>query len=103
RRRHTRSDRDWSSDVCSSDLLFLSGDLVVGEKQLDRFGAGTGQARQPPDRRNPFPDRLLGRGGQVGEQLGVPRDLTGQPPAQGRSEERRVGKEWRGRGWTARR
>src|SRR2546421_7190590 len=25
RRRHTRSDRDWSSDVCSSDLL----DLVV--------------------------------------------------------------------------
>src|SRR5450432_2490782 len=23
RRRHTRSDRDWSSDVCSSDLLAL--------------------------------------------------------------------------------
>src|SRR5206468_5964453 len=23
RRRHTRSDRDWSSDVCSSDLLIL--------------------------------------------------------------------------------
>src|SRR5699024_11833904 len=23
RRRHTRSKRDWSSDVCSSDLLFL--------------------------------------------------------------------------------
>src|SRR5206468_8828232 len=22
RRRHTRSDRDWSSDVCSSDLLY---------------------------------------------------------------------------------
>src|SRR3982750_3199430 len=22
RRRHTRSDRDWSSDVCSSDLLW---------------------------------------------------------------------------------
>src|SRR5206468_5484139 len=29
RRRHTRSDRDWSSDVCSSDLLhFLNGDRV---------------------------------------------------------------------------
>src|SRR5206468_5577039 len=29
RRRHTRSDRDWSSDVCSSDLLLrrvLEGD-----------------------------------------------------------------------------
>src|SRR2546428_9057010 len=24
RRRHTRSDRDWSSDVCSSDLLALA-------------------------------------------------------------------------------
>src|SRR2546421_5171880 len=24
RRRHTRSDRDWSSDVCSSDLFLLS-------------------------------------------------------------------------------
>src|SRR2546428_7560087 len=23
RRRHTRSDRDWSSDVCSSDLLLV--------------------------------------------------------------------------------
>src|SRR2546428_5497682 len=23
RRRHTRSDRDWSSDVCSSDLLLI--------------------------------------------------------------------------------
>src|SRR5206468_8827364 len=23
--RHTRSDRDWSSDVCSSDLLALNG------------------------------------------------------------------------------
>src|SRR5699024_11811078 len=25
RRRHTRSKRDWSSDVCSSDLLFELG------------------------------------------------------------------------------
>src|SRR5206468_7638698 len=31
RRRHTRSDRDWSSDVCSSDL--------TGEIQLARRGA----------------------------------------------------------------
>src|SRR5216683_6127022 len=26
RRRHTRSDRDWSSDVCSSDLLRIAGE-----------------------------------------------------------------------------
>src|SRR5215469_17412130 len=28
RRRHTRSLRDWSSDVCSSDLVQLLADLV---------------------------------------------------------------------------
>src|SRR5271163_5129216 len=28
RRRHTRSDRDWSSDVCSSDLVGLVTFLV---------------------------------------------------------------------------
>src|SRR5207247_8179225 len=28
RRRHTRSTRDWSSDVCSSDLLFAIGHKV---------------------------------------------------------------------------
>src|SRR5450432_4559657 len=31
RRRHTRSDRDWSSDVCSSDLLALAGVVVAGD------------------------------------------------------------------------
>src|SRR5207249_8806563 len=29
RRRHTRSKRDWSSDVCSSDLV-VRGDHVLG-------------------------------------------------------------------------
>src|SRR5206468_5246442 len=29
RRRHTRSNRDWSSDVCSSDLVLLLTGLVV--------------------------------------------------------------------------
>src|SRR5699024_11943830 len=29
RRRHTRSKRDWSSDVCSSDLIFLYMLLIV--------------------------------------------------------------------------
>src|SRR5256886_7640594 len=32
RRRHTRFDCDWSSDVCSSDLdLMLAGDLVIDQ------------------------------------------------------------------------
>src|SRR5206468_10112170 len=29
RRRHTRSDRDWSSDVCSSDLALASALRVI--------------------------------------------------------------------------
>src|SRR2546421_7117818 len=35
RRRHTRSDRDWSSDVCSSDLKNLASGLAV---QLRKAG-----------------------------------------------------------------
>src|SRR5947209_12426193 len=33
RRRHTRYWRDWSSDVCSSDLLSVSGRLQLTERQ----------------------------------------------------------------------
>src|SRR5699024_11970396 len=36
RRRHTRSKRDWSSDVCSSDLQLLDGELV------QQLAAGSG-------------------------------------------------------------
>src|SRR5699024_11952661 len=72
RRRHTRSKRDWSSDVCSSDLLRDGGlRLFCGSCLFSRGGIcnnGLGLAGS----------RLLLRGG--------------------RSEERRVGKEWRGRG-----
>src|SRR3989449_6377306 len=35
RRRHTRCSRDWSSDVCSSDLLIVAG----GEQDLLRRAA----------------------------------------------------------------
>src|SRR5699024_11977359 len=43
RRRHTRSIRDWSSDVCSSDLLSTYHHLIETMKQMDlpievRFG-----------------------------------------------------------------
>src|SRR5256712_10036588 len=41
RRRHTRSDRDWSSDVCSSDLRTL-GSVVIFS---DRPAASTWQRR----------------------------------------------------------
>src|SRR5699024_11401759 len=32
RRRHTRSKRDWSSDVCSSDLVFLYRMVMLLDK-----------------------------------------------------------------------
>src|SRR5207245_8641244 len=34
RRRHTRCYRDWSSDVCSSDLLFFFGGLQVTKQDI---------------------------------------------------------------------
>src|SRR5438046_6882057 len=76
RRRHTRLVSDWSSDVCSSDLTpspHWARDRRAqwGEGVRDRLGVVTGD-----------PDRVA------------------RPPAgDGRSEERRVGKEGRSRGW----
>src|SRR5206468_9164664 len=86
RRRHTRSDRDWSSDVCSSDLtrarvvinptntralVFVNGGLSLAAVKLV---------------------------GEIGLQAGKDQQYVTQfqdfdPKA--RSEERRVGKEWR--------
>src|SRR6266513_5700231 len=45
RRRHTRSKRDWSSDVCSSDLLGLTGlkcfpqlvSVMSGSERIERY------------------------------------------------------------------
>src|SRR5688572_32412773 len=42
RRRHTRFDCDWSSDVCSSDLA--GAPRRVGEQPADRSGVGFGIA-----------------------------------------------------------
>src|SRR2546421_11693751 len=39
RRRHTRSDRDWSSDVCSSDLLFRWP--ISGPSEETKVGHGS--------------------------------------------------------------
>src|SRR5207253_6263287 len=102
RRRHTRWPRDWSSDVCSSDL---------GAQQIANALAGHRRDHERLDTGGPL-DRLGGlrAGGLVegvdlveGDQFG----LVLQPLAIGgeflRSEERRVGKEgsagvWGGHG-----
>src|SRR5262249_58712066 len=70
RRRHTRLVSDWSSDMCSSDLpVALAG--------LDNRVHATG--------------RLLISGPPSGA------SLLPLPASSTRSEERRVGKEWRSR------
>src|SRR5206468_7976769 len=69
RRRHTRSDRDWSSDVCSSDLPTGSGKTTTLYSCINQI---------------------------KGEGVNI---VTVEDPVEyrmaGRSEERRVGKECR--------
>src|SRR3712207_7823304 len=81
RRRHTRYWRDWSSDVCSSDLVIPGNDDAIRSISLiSRLIA----------------DAVVeGRGG---EEFG-PTDSRPVPPVveEARSEERRVGKECRSR------
>src|SRR5690606_41010531 len=74
RRRHTRFSRDWSSDVCSSDLA----EEIVGSDGVLHLGAG----------------RITDFKGNVKWQYRAER--SGDPNPY-RSEERRVGKECRSR------
>src|SRR5690606_40350293 len=89
RRRHTRFSRDWSSDVCSSDLV--GGDLEVVHGDFALFDQRTGAPATAIDH------LLVGQYGLVyrvpvhGAVLAVDHAL--------RSEERRVGKECRCRWW----
>src|SRR5688572_30989137 len=89
RRRHTRFDCDWSSDVCSSDLVVLtgtpegvspieSGDTIVAS--IEKIGA-------------------MEVGVRAADGAAVPA-MTRLATGRSRSEERRVGKECRAR-WSA--
>src|SRR5438105_7704576 len=79
RRRHTRSTRDWSSDVCSSDLIITTRYL--------------GPAAHPPCAA-PCPQKMM-KESKIAPSLTRCRKLW-----RWRSEERRVGKECRSR-WGA--
>src|SRR2546430_11025026 len=87
RRRHTRFDCDWSSDVCSSDLDGARVEDGVWLSLTQRLANRLGVTR---------PLTLL-----RGERLAVPVTWGVVYPAvllpQDRSEERRVGKECRSR------
>src|SRR5690606_40763748 len=91
RRRHTRFSRDWSSDVCSSDLVRaarkfpgLNGmDLarLVTTKQVYQWNQGSIWPQRP----NVYSKRIANFH-VVAYDYGVKRNIL-------RSEERRVGKE----------
>src|SRR5438105_15607640 len=88
RRRHTRSTRDWSSDVCSSDLSLLGH--IAQDDDLDAVG------RCPTQLDGPLRSVLAGEGDH--DRIRA-RALLALLVEYGnlRSEERRVGKECRGR------
>src|SRR5690606_41006999 len=93
RRRHTRFSRDWSSDVCSSDLRGVK--RMLKPENLRPEGRCPATQRtdvrgQPPEKRAPE-SALVGRLG-LAAALGVSLRTV-------RSEERRVGGEWRSARW----
>src|SRR5439155_12382906 len=96
RRRHTRWPRDWSSDVCSSDLHELP--LADLKTRREGFERGVGKPRANAlDETLPIVGRAL-----EDPPTGTTGGCTGRPVFDGdsppRSEERRVGKEWRSQG-----
>src|SRR5690606_40303007 len=90
RRRHTRFSRDWSSDVCSSDLLLA---LDPGDDRRERADRDADDEQRLDEGR----EQLLHQA--VPPPSGRPSggSESKSRPANARSEERRVGKEWRSR------
>src|SRR5690606_39757978 len=85
RRRHTRFSRDWSSDVCSSDLAVPTGVPHI------TVAAGLGE-RLAREQKPGADDQALGDGG--GQAVVGSTTVTDGGEAPVRSEERRVGKGW---------
>src|SRR3712207_7098568 len=85
RRRHTRYWRDWSSDVCSSDLLF----------QIAEVNVEVAPARRPPGFSHVLRENLSRANAFDEHRAQVPNQRADEILR--RSEERRVGKECRSR------
>src|SRR3712207_7702002 len=86
RRRHTRYWRDWSSDVCSSDLFEIKGSGMRMGGGAKPFGVDA--ARVPSLVRRLIDGGAEWRGFHI---------FAGSQALAARSEERRVGKECRSR------
>src|SRR2546430_13632886 len=86
RRRHTRFDCDWSSDVCSSDLCQLGGAMHFSCPGCRRSSSSSA----PRCPRNLLQGKKL-------PHSAAPETTPIMPAPSRRSEERRVGKECRSR------
>src|SRR5437870_9344500 len=86
RRRHTRWPRDWSSDVCSSDLR-------------PEYEKHDGRRRQNEERDGEYPNGLGNelRGAAIEQTSDAAGHAVQSVAVLARSEERRVGKECRSR------
>src|SRR5207249_8315798 len=100
---HTRSKRDWSSDVCSSDLAEIARVWMAGPADYDHIAGEAAEVFQQW-RLVPAPKR-----GQIVREIAdelrsLKADLGALVSVEMgkilRSEERRVGKECRARVWT---
>src|SRR5690606_41190807 len=90
RRRHTRFSRDWSSDVCSSDLMDSARSCATCAQGVQALNAAIpAWAASESTAQSPviFVDQWTGFDTDADTYDGV------HPNASGRSEERRVGKE----------
>src|SRR5690625_6334720 len=94
RRRHTRWPRDWSSDVCSSDLQHIQDDVraELTTSITDAIDARTEQGEDPETAERAVLTELGDPAVLAAEYVDRPLHLIGP-----RSEERRVGKEGRAR------
>src|SRR5206468_10053503 len=101
RRRHTRSDRGWSSDVCSSDLWPTTAPVGLSLTEALTYAAGNFYINDKPTGavvgQQPFGGaRASGTNDKAGSFVNLLRWVSP------RSEERRVGKVGRCRGATTR-
>src|SRR5688500_19605481 len=89
RRRHTRLQGDWSSDVCSSDLRALQLHLAVDQRVVDGFG---GKRTQDLARRGAGRGRGVTAGTRPLVNGGATARRSRGPLAGGRGRLRRGGK-----------
>src|SRR5699024_11676393 len=99
RRRHTRSKRDWSSDVCSSDLHFVI--VAVRENRAAKSKISEVHALLDAAKNSRLHARQEAtQASETVRDVWVEFDETLVDDLQARSEERRVGQECGGRGAT---